>query len=177
MIKIKASFFAGVLLASPFIFYQVWKFVAAGLTSNERRTVRVFLPASFVLFMCGLLIAYFIMLPVILYFLVVVSGKGLIPTLILSKYVSLVVVCCLSFGTVFEMPLVILFLTRLGIVSPGFLTRNRKYAILIMFVLAAVLTPPDIITQGMMALPMILLYEGSIWLSKWDWAHRHKAAQ
>jgi len=129
------------------------------------------------LFLLGLLIAYLIMLPVVLYFLVIVSGRGLVPTIILSKYVSLVVVCCLAFGVVFEMPLVILFLTQLGIVSPPFLVRNRKYALLLMFILAALLTPPDIITQAMMALPMLALYEASIWLSKIAWSRRQKASE
>jgi len=177
MIKLKASFFAGAILASPVILYQIWRFVSAGLTGKERRAVRVFLPASLMLFLLGLLIAYLIMLPVVLYFLVIVSGRGLVPTIILSKYVSLVVVCCLAFGVVFEMPLVILFLTQLGIVSPPFLVRNRKYALLLMFILAALLTPPDIITQAMMALPMLALYEASIWLSKIAWSRRQKASE
>jgi len=174
MIKLKASFFAGAILASPFIFHQVWQFVSGGLTRGERKAVRVFFPASLALFACGLLIAYFVMLPVVLYFLVVVTGSGLVPTLVLGKYASLVVLCCLAFGAVFEMPLVILFLTRFGLVSPGFLVRNRKYALLVMFILAAMLTPPDIITQAMMALPMLVLYEAGIWVSKWAWARRQK---
>jgi len=177
MVKLKASFFAGAVFASPFILYQVWKFICAGLTMKERRLVRAFLPASVGLFLCGLLIAYFIMLPVVLYFLVMVSGRGIEPTLILSKYVSLVVVCCFAFGIVFEMPVVIFALTGLGLVSPGFLARNRKYAVLLMVILAAMLTPPDVITQAMMALPMLLLYEASIWVSKSAWARRQKTLE
>lgn len=177
MVKLKASFFAGVLFASPFIIYQIWMFVSAGLTRKESQAVRMFLPASFGLFLIGVLIAYFIMLPVVLYFLVVVSGRGLVPTLILSKYASLVVICCLAFGAIFEMPIVILFLTRLGLVTPKFLSEKRKYAILLMFVLGAMLTPPDVITQIMMALPMIVLYEVSIGLSKIAWRRRQNTLE
>jgi sec-independent protein translocase protein TatC len=177
MVKLKTSFFGGVVLASPVIAYQVWKFVSVGLTDKERKSVVVCLPVSFVLFLLGLLIAYVVMLPVVLYFLVVVSGRGLVPTLILSKYVSLVVVCCLAFALIFEMPLVVYFLTRLGIVSPSFLARKRKYSILLMFILAAMLTPPDIITQVMMALPMIILYEASIWVSRVAWRRRQKSLE
>ncbi|MFC1462421.1 twin-arginine translocase subunit TatC [Verrucomicrobiota bacterium] len=175
MVKLKAAFFGGLVLASPFIFCQIWAFLSCGLTGKERKAVRIFLPLSLVLFAGGLLIAYFIMLPIILYFLVIVTGKSLVPMLILSKYVSLVVMCCLAFGIIFEMPLVIYFLARLGLVSPEFLVRNRKYAILLMFIVAAMLTPPDIITQIMMGLPMMILYEASIWVSKGAWARRQKA--
>ena len=177
MVKLKASFFGGMLLALPLILHQVWGFVSGGLTVRERRTVRLFLPASLCLFACGLLIAYFIMLPVVLYFLVIVSGRGLEPMLVLSKYVSLVVLCCLAFGVIFQMPLVILLLARLGLVTPTLLAKKRKYAILLMFIASAVLTPPDVVTQVMMAVPMIALYELSIVLSKLAWKRRQAAAE
>lgn len=177
MVKLKVSFFAGAVLAAPIIFYQVWAFVSAGLKDKERRAVRIFMPASLMLFSCGFLIAYFMMLPVILYFLVIVSGKGLVPSLILSKYTSMVVMCCLSFGLVFQMPIIILFLTRIGLVSPKSLTAKRKYAILVMFILSAILTPPDVVTQIMMALPMIVLYEASIILSRFAWKKRQAAIE
>lgn len=175
MVKLKAAFFGGLLIASPFILYQVWKFVSCALTDKERKAMHTFLPLSVLLFLCGLLISYFMMLPIVLYFLVVVTGRSLVPMLILSKYVSLVVACCLGFGVIFEMPLVIFFLARLGLVSPGFLVRNRKYAILLMFIVAAMLTPPDVITQIMMGLPMMVLYEVSIWVSKAAWNRRQAA--
>ncbi len=173
-VKLKASFFAGLIFSLPFILFQIWKFVTCALKEREKTSVRLFFPLSVLLFMFGLLIAYFVMLPMALYFLVIVVGSGLEPTLILSKYVSLVVVCCLAFGIVFEMPLIIVFLTRLGIVSPSFLIRNRKYAILIMFISAAILTPPDAVTQLLLGLPMVALYEGSIWFSKIAWARREQ---
>ena len=169
MTKLKASFFAGLVLMSPLLFHQIWAFVSVGLRPGERRGAFLLAPASLALFLCGVAIAYLLMLPVVLYFLVIVSGRGLVPTLILSKYVSLVVVCCLAFGVIFEMPLVILFLARLGIVSPAMLRRNRKYAVVGTFIVAAVLTPPDVVTQVLMALPMLVLYEASVWLAKLAW--------
>ena len=175
MVKLKVSLFAGLIIASPFVLWEIWKFVSIGLTKKERRGVMVFPPIALGFFLCGVLIAYFIMLPVILYFLVVVSGRGLVPTLILSKYTSLVVLFCLTFGVAFEMPLVILFLSKLGIVTPKFLKEKRKYAILLIFLSAAILTPPDVVTQVMVAVPMVLLYEVSIWLSRLAWRRRRRA--
>ena len=175
MVKLKASLFAGVIFASPFVLWEIWKFVSIGLTKRERRGVMVFPPIALAFFLCGVLIAYFIMLPVILYFLVVVSARGLVPTLILSKYTSLVVFFCLTFGVTFEMPLVILFLSKLGIVTPKFLKEKRKYAILLIFLSAAILTPPDVVTQVMVALPMVMLYEVGIWLSLLAWGRKRRA--
>ena len=173
MMKLKVSFFAGILMASPYIFYQVWAFVAAGLTEKERKMVNVFVPASVILFFIGCAFAYFLVLPVTLYFLVVVCANGLVPMLIISKYVTLVVVCCAAFGIVFEIPLIILFLTKLGIVSPMFLAQKRKYAILVMVTLAAILTPTtDVVNLALMSVPMIVLYETSIWLSRLAWRRR-----
>lgn len=177
MVKFKVSFFVGAILAAPIIFYEIWAFVATGLKDKERRAVRIFMPASIMLFACGSLIAYFLMLPVILYFLVIVSGKGLVPSLILSKYTSMVVMCCLAFGLIFQMPIIILFLTRIGIVSPKLLAAKRKYAILVIFIISAVLTPPDVVTQIMMSLPMIVLYEVSIILSRFAWKKRQAAIE
>jgi sec-independent protein translocase protein TatC len=173
MMKLNVSFFAGMLMASPYIFYQVWAFVATGLTEKERKLVRILVPVSVILFFIGCLFAYFMVLPVALYFLVVVSANGLVPMLVISKYVSLVVICCAAFGIVFEIPLIILFLTRIGIVSPMFLAEKRKYAILLMITLAAILTPTtDVVNLALMSVPMIVLYEISIWLSRMAWRRR-----
>ena len=173
-VKLRVSFFAGMILTSPFILAQVWMFVAAGLTAKECGAIRMFIPASFGLFMIGVLIAYTVMVPIVLYFLVIVIGRGVVPMLIISKYVSLVVMCCLGFGLTFEMPLVILLLTKLGLITPQFLVAKRRYAILLIFIVGAILTPPDVITQMLMALPMIALYEASILISKIAWARRQK---
>ncbi len=177
MVKVKASFFGGVILGGPVIFYQLWKFVSAGLSDRERRSVRSSLPVSLGLFLLGILVAYVGMLPVALYFLVVVTARELVPMLSLSGYVSMVVASCLAFGVIFEMPIVMFVLARLGIVSPGFLKKQRKYAILLMFIVAAVLTPPDVVTQAMMALPLLVLYEGSIIVSQIGWARNRRESE
>ncbi len=176
-VKLKASLFAGLLLGSPYILYQVWAFIAAGLRTTERRSVRTFLPGSIVLFLTGVLFAYCIMMPVGLYFLVVVMGEGLVPMLTLSEYASMVVWFSLAFGMVFQMPIVIFFLVRLGVVSPAALVRKRKHAILIMFIAGALLTPQDPITQIMVAVPMMILYEISILLSRVAYSRRQQALE
>jgi sec-independent protein translocase protein TatC len=175
LVKLRTSFIAGMVLTSPFIFYQIWKFVSVGMTAREQKAVQVFFPVSLLLFVCGILIAYFIMMPVVIYFLIAGGGAGLTPNLTVSQYVSPVALCCLGFGVVFQLPLVILVLTRLGIVTPTFLRKKQKYAILMMFVLGAMLTPPDIVSQMLLAFPLIVLYEISIWLSKIAWARRQRS--
>lgn len=166
LVKLKASFFAGIIIAFPIILYQAWRFVSAGLKKNERRLIAVYFPVSLLLFAVGIAFAYFIMLPAALYFLIVVASSGLKPVLVISRYVSLVIVLSLALGVIFEIPLVVLFLSRIGLVTPALMRRNRKYAILLIFISAAVLTPPDIVTQFMLAVPIILLYEVSILVSK-----------
>ncbi len=166
MVKLKVSLLAGVILTSPAVFWQIWAFVAAGLTAREKRVVRMFLPVSLCLFAIGIALAWLLMLPVALHFLIVVTGEGLIGTINLSQYTGLVAASCLAFGLVFQLPLALYALTRFGIVTPDFLARRRKYAILLMFVLAALLTPQDVVSQLLMALPMIALYEIGIVVSR-----------
>ncbi len=163
--KLKLSLVCGIVIALPFILFQIWRFVAVGLTKQERKLTIVYFPLSLVLFGVGILFAYLVMLPVGLYFLIRVSNE-LIPVFTVSKYATVVYMLVFIFGVIFELPLVILFLTRLGLVTPKLLAQKRKYAVLLVFVLAAVLTPPDIFTQVMLALPVILLYELSILISK-----------
>ena len=160
-VKLKLSLMCGIILALPFVLYQLWKFASVGLTGKERRLSKLFLPFSILLFFAGIAFSYFIVVPVGLYFLINVSGS-LVPMFTISKYASLVLILTMAFGLVFEMPLVILFITRVGIVTPQALAKKRKYAILVMFILAALLTPPDVFTQLMVAVPVIILFELSI---------------
>ena len=164
-VKLKLSLFAGIILALPFVIVQIWKFISTALTVQERRASRIFFPVAILLFLTGILFAYLLMLPVGLYFLTSISSD-LVPMITISKYATIVYMLMFIFGLVFELPLMILFLTSIGIVTPKFLAEKRKFAILLMFVLAAVLTPPDVFTQVMLAVPVILLYEVSIWISK-----------
>lgn len=167
IMRLKVSCVVGIILALPIIVYEVWAFVAAGLYENEKKWVRRYAPLSLLLFLCGAALAYFVVLPVGTAFLLW-QGKelGLAPLLRLKDYVPFVLWLMLGFGVVFQMPLVILFLTKIGVVGPAALRRARPYAILAIFVVAAVLTPPDAFTQIAMAIPMMGLYELSILLSR-----------
>ncbi len=167
MAYLKLAFFAGLFISSPIILFQVWRFVSAGLNENERKTTLFFFPFSIALFLFGAAFAFFLVIPWSLKFLINFAGPEVLPMLSISKYISFVVMLVLMFGLVFELPIAIVLLAKLGIVTPATLRKNRKYAILLIFIAAAILTPtPDAFTQLLMAIPLIFLYELSIWLSK-----------
>ena len=159
---LKVSFLAGVLLASPVILYQFWMFVAPGLYQRERRVLLPIVFLSTLFFLGGALFGYFVVFPWGFQFFLGFATETIRPLPSMREYLSFSAKLLLAFGIVFEMPLVLTAMARLGIVSVGFLKKNRKYAILLFFTGAAILTPPDVITQIMMALPLMLLYEVSI---------------
>ncbi len=166
MAYFKLAFFAGLFLASPVVLYQVWGFTSAGLNEKERRIFLFFLPFSIALFLGGAAFAFFIVIPWALKFLINFAGPEVLPVISISEYLSFITILTLIFGVVFELPIAIIILSKLGLVTPAFLSKNRKWAILIIFLAAAVLTPtPDAFTQILMAVPMIILYEISIWVS------------
>lgn len=164
--RIKIVLFGGLFISSPFVLYQTWRFVSSGLKSNERKYIGIFGPLSLIFFFAGALFGYFVIVPIGMNFLLGFSTDTLIPMISVSRYISFVGVLTLSFGVVFELPLAILFLTKIGMVTPEFLSSKRKHAIVLMFVTAAILTPPDVITQCLMALPLLVLYEISILFSR-----------
>ena len=164
--NIKIAFWGGVFISSPFILYQIWKFLLSGLNDNERRHVFIFGPLSFIFFILGAGFGYFIIVPIGIKFLLSFSTDFITPAISVGRYVSFVGVLTFAFGAVFEIPIVILFLSKLGVVTPAFLSAKRKHAAVVIFILAAVLTPPDVITQCLMAGPLIILYELSIFFSK-----------
>ncbi|WP_155314260.1 twin-arginine translocase subunit TatC [Desulfosarcina ovata] len=159
---LKVSFLAGLMLASPVIIYQFWMFVAPGLYDREKRLLLPIVFLSTIFFVGGALFGYFIVFPFGFDFFLGFATETIRPMPSMKEYLSFSSKLLLAFGLVFELPLVITFLARLGIVSVPFLKKNRKYAILLFFVGAAILTPPDVVTQMMMALPLMLLYEISI---------------
>ncbi|MBI4753613.1 twin-arginine translocase subunit TatC [Candidatus Desantisbacteria bacterium] len=166
MVYIIVAFFCGIFLSSPIVLFQIWRFVAAGLTKREKMYVLIYAPFSFLLFIGGAYFCYAVIMPVTVKFLLGFATESLTPMITLRSYVSFVGSMLLGFGLVFEMPVVILFLTELGLLSPKTLQKQRKYAILIIFIVAAVMTPsPDVLSQLLMALPMLFLFELSIWLS------------
>ncbi len=163
---LKVAFIAGLLGAAPVIFYQMWMFVAPGLYQHEKRLMIPFVFFSTLLFVGGALFGYFVVFPFGFKFFMGFSNDFVKALPSVKQYFSFSIKLLLAFGIIFELPVVAFFLAKMGLVTPEFLRRQRKYAILLTFVIAAILTPPDVITQIMMAGPLIVLYEISILVSK-----------
>jgi sec-independent protein translocase protein TatC len=159
---LKVAFLSGIILAAPVIFYQFWMFVAPGLYDKEKRLMAPIVILSTFFFVGGAFFGYFIVFPYGFKFFLGFASEIIQPLPSMREYLGFASKLLLVFGLVFELPLIITFLARLGIVSVSFLKKNRKYALLLFFVGAAILTPPDVVTQVMMALPLIVLYEISI---------------
>ena len=162
----KVAFISGLILASPFVLYQIWAFVAPGLYRHEKKYVVPFVLAGSFFFAIGILFAYYVALPVGFKFLLGFATDFIKPLPSMKEYLSFSIQFLLAFGLVFEFPVVLVLLARIGVVDAKTLARQRKYAILLIFIFAAIITPPDIISQVIVALPMIGLYELSILLSK-----------
>jgi len=175
-IHMKIAFFASLFLTSPYTLYQIWKFISPGLYAKEKKYVIPFVISSTLLFVGGVLFGYFIALPPAFKFFVSFSTDALKPMVSFREYLGLTLKFLLAFGLSFEMPVFMFFLTKLGIVNAAMLSRQRRYAILIIFIAAAVLTPsPDVLSQILMAIPLMILYEVSIVVSKF--AGRKKAQE
>jgi sec-independent protein translocase protein TatC len=159
---LKVAFLSGIILAAPIIFYQFWVFVAPGLYNKEKRLMVPIVFLSTLFFVGGSFFGYFIVFPYGFKFFLGFASETIQPLPSMREYLSFASKLVLAFGLVFELPLVITFLAKLGMVSVSFLKKNRKYALLLFFVGAAILTPPDVVTQVMMALPLMVLYEISI---------------
>lgn len=159
---LKVSLLAGILISSPVIIYQFWLFVAPGLYEREKRLLIPIVLLSTIFFVGGALFGYFIVFPYGFKFFLGFATEIIRPLPSMKEYMSFSSKLLIAFGLVFELPLVITFLAKLGIVSVDFLKKNRKYALLSFFIVAAILTPPDVVTQVMMALPLMVLYEISI---------------
>lgn len=165
MAHIKVALFCGVLLSSPYWFYQIWRFIAPGLYSQERRFALGFILSGVILFSTGVLICYFAVLPVTFQFLLGFGGSIDQPMITISEYLSFFTTIHLGFGLAFELPLILVVLGMLGVVSQKFLRDKRRYAIVLLSIFAAVVTPsPDAITMLMMLVPLGLLYEVAVLL-------------
>ncbi|MEZ4579494.1 MAG: twin-arginine translocase subunit TatC [Desulfobacterales bacterium] len=159
---LKVSLLSGILLAIPVIMFEFWMFVAPGLYKNERKLMLPIVIISSFFFVGGALFGYFIVFPYGFQFLLGFATETLRPFPSMKEYLSFSAKLLLAFGFVFELPIVITFLARIGLVTVDFLKKNRKYAILLFFVGSAILTPPDVVTQVMMSIPLMILYEISI---------------
>ncbi len=170
--QIKIAMFGGLILAFPLIATQIYRFVAPGLYKNERHAFLPFLVASPILFLMGGALVYFFFTPMVMWFFLAMQQVGpdeqvqisLLPKV--SEYLGLIMTLIFSFGLVFQLPVVTTLLARVGLLSSDSLAEKRKWAIVIAFVVAAVLTPPDPISQIGLAIPTIILYEVSIWTAR-----------
>ena len=166
LLNLKASLIAGVLLGLPVILYQVWKYIVPAIEKKNRRFIGLSAAWGMILFYSGIFFTYFVMLPIMVHMFLTFTPPDMTVTIGAEKYLSFVIIFTLAVAALFELPVVILILTRIGIVTPEFLIAKRKYAIVSIWVLAAVITPPDALTQIMLAIPLMLLYEISIIISK-----------
>jgi len=166
-IHMKIAFFASLLLTAPYTLFEIWRFVSPGLYRDEKKYVLPFLFFSTLLFGSGVLFGYYIALPPAFAFFVSFSTDFLKPMISFKEYLSLTLKFLLAFGLCFEMPVFIFFLAKLGVVDAKMLSKQRRYAILIIFIVAAILTPsPDAISQILMAGPLMVLYEVSIFVAR-----------
>ncbi len=160
--RLKVALIAGVFLTSPFIFYQLWRFVRPALRSHEVRHFALAVLFSTLFFLGGLAFSYFVILPLGMQFLLSFETDRLHAMLSLRSYIAFAAQVLFAAGSVFQLPVVVFFLTKLGILEPEMLKKNQRIAIVAVFVLAALLTPPDVFTQLLMVVPLILLFELSV---------------
>lgn len=165
MTQIKMAAFGGLILSSPVNIPLIWSYIRPALEKNERKAITVALIPSITLFIIGFAFAYGVILPLAINFLINLAiSFNVTPFWTISSYVSLVLSLGIAFGIAFELPVVILVLGRLGIVTYDGLKRSRKYVIVTLLIVSALITPPDVVSQVLLALPLLLLYEGSILL-------------
>lgn len=163
MVPLKITLLAAFLGALPFVLYQVWAFVAPGLYSHEKKLVLPLVVSSTVLFMAGIAFCYFFVFGKVFTFIQSFAPKSITPAPDIEAYLSFVMTMFIAFGTAFEVPVVVVVLARMGVVSVEKLRDFRGYFIVLAFIIAAVITPPDVVSQLALAIPMCLLYEVGIW--------------
>ncbi|MGI6119782.1 MAG: twin-arginine translocase subunit TatC [Desulfosporosinus sp.] len=167
MVKIKVSVFIGVVIMLPVLIWQIWSFLLPALKQNEKKYIKIIVPFSVLLFLVGAALCFYVVLPIGIKFLIY-AGSGAVqstPFVTKSSYLTFIIRFLLTFGFVFQMPIVLTILIRIGILSPKTLAKKRRWAVLIIVILAVTFSPtPDLVTQILMAGPMYLLYEMSIWL-------------
>jgi sec-independent protein translocase protein TatC len=166
MTPFKLAFFVGLFVAMPYVLYQVWAFVAPGLYKHEKRFAVPLLVSSIVLFYCGIAFAYFAVFPVMFEFFANTTPAGVRMMTDITSYMDFVLTMFLCFGLAFEVPVVVVLLVLTGLVKVEKLAEIRGYVLIGIFVIAALLTPPDAISQTIMAVPMYLLYEGGIVMAR-----------
>lgn len=162
MARVKISLVLGLLISYPIILFRIWSFVSPALFEKERKKVWPFVVTASLLFYVGVVFAYLILIPIALGFLIGFGTDNLTPMISVTSYFAFVARLCLVFGIVFQLPIIVFVLSMIGVVTPRFLLKQWRWAVLIIFVCAAILTPPDPASQVLMALPIVLLYIGSV---------------
>ncbi|HAN99036.1 MAG TPA: twin-arginine translocase subunit TatC [Planctomycetaceae bacterium] len=178
MVWLKAALISALVLASPWIFYQIWTFVAAGLYPHEKRYIHLYLPMSLVLFLSGVLLAFFgVFQPVLMFLFQFNASMGIDPQPRIGEWLTFVMVLPLGFGIAFQLPLVMLFLNRIGLFTVQAYLEKWRVAILVIFVVAMILTPADPISMLLLAIPLSFLYFGGILLCRWLPRNRNPFAE
>lgn len=166
-VLIWTSITAGFIISFPFMLWELWKFIGPALYDNEKKKAKLFISVSSILFFLGVLFGYYMITPLSINFLANLQVSDIVKNQIdINSYISLVKTSSLACGLVFELPIIIYFLSVMDLVSPQFLRDYRKYAIILILIVSAIITPPDIISQVIVAIPLLILYEISIYISK-----------
>ncbi|MDO7347876.1 twin-arginine translocase subunit TatC [Bacillus stercoris] len=171
------AFIIGIVLTSPVILYQLWAFVSPGLYEKERKVTLSYIPISILLFLAGLSFSYYILFPFVVDFMKRISQDLNVNQVIgINEYFHFLLQLTIPFGLLFQMPVILMFLTRLGIVTPIFLAKIRKYAYFTLLVIAALITPPELLSHMMVTVPLLILYEISILISKTAYRKAQKSS-
>jgi sec-independent protein translocase protein TatC len=169
------SILAGFIVGFPYVLYEFWRFISPGLHINERKNARGFIFVASFLFFLGVLFGYYIVTPLSINFLGNYSvSEEVFNDFDLSSYIGMLRASVLASGLIFELPILIYFFTKIGLITPAFLRKNRKFALVIVLSLSAIITPPDIASQIIVSIPVLILYEVSIWISKWVYRRQQK---
>lgn len=161
---IKVSFVLGFILSFPFVFRELWSFVKPGLYTNEQKAVRGIIFVCSLLFFCGIAFGYYVIAPFAINFLAGYDLANIVTQVSITSFVNFMVMFTLPAGLVFELPIVVYFLSKVGILTPSFMRKYRRHSIIAILMLAAVITPPDVVTQFLIGIPLYILYELSIFI-------------
>jgi sec-independent protein translocase protein TatC len=159
----------------PFALYQIWAFVSPGLTREEKALALRYIPGVFLMFLLGLLFAWFLVFPMLFSFLMRLGSKDFQMMITAANYFSFLINITVPFGFIFEMPMVVLFLTRIGVITPQRLVKIRKYAYLLLVIIGSMISPPEFVSHLSVSVPLILLYELSIAVARWGYRKRLSA--
>jgi sec-independent protein translocase protein TatC len=177
-IYMQFAFIIAVILTTPMFLYQLWAFVSPGLYEKERKVTLSYIPLSVGLFLSGIAFAYFVLFPFVVDFMQNLATRlGIHQVIGINEYFQFMLQLILPFGLLFQFPVIVMFLTRLGLITPMLLSKIRRYAYFTLLVIAAFITPPDVISQIIVTVPLCLLYEVSIWISKISYRKVLLAAQ